>query len=77
MQAIGYRQVAEYLRGERPLVETIDLVKLRTRQLAKRQMTWFRRQANLEWLNLKPGNTKEEIAAHLAQAYLAKCERDL
>ena len=77
MQAIGYRQVAEYLRGERPLAETIDLVKLRTRQLAKRQMTWFRRQAQLEWINLTPQDSTDEIAARLAQAYLAKCGRDL
>ena len=42
MQAIGYRQVVEHLRGERSLAETIALVKLRTRQFAKRQRTWFR-----------------------------------
>ncbi len=42
MQAIGYRQVVEHLRGERPLAETIELVKTRTRQFAKRQLTWFR-----------------------------------
>ncbi len=41
MQAIGYRQVVEYLRDERSLTETIELVKSRTRQFAKRQLTWF------------------------------------
>ena len=41
-QAVGYREVFEHLRGQRELAETIDLVKLRTRQFAKRQMTWFR-----------------------------------
>jgi tRNA dimethylallyltransferase len=50
MQALGYRQVAEHLRGERGLGETIELVKIRTRQFAKRQLTWFRRQMRLEWL---------------------------
>ena len=39
MQAIGYRQVVEHLRGERGLAETIELVKIRTRQFAKRQLT--------------------------------------
>ena len=77
MQAIGYRQVAEYLRGERSLAETIDLVKLRTRQFAKRQMTWFRRQAQLEWVNLTPEDSSGKIAGHLAQAYLTKSQRDL
>jgi tRNA dimethylallyltransferase len=41
-QAVGYREVIEHLEGVRGLPETIDLVKLHTRQLAKRQMTWFR-----------------------------------
>ena len=52
MQAIGYRQVVGHLRGERPLPETIELVKIRTRQFAKRQMTWFRRQMQLDWIHL-------------------------
>ena len=47
MQAIGYRQVVEHLRGERALAETIELVKIRTRQFAKRQLTWFRRHGKL------------------------------
>src|ERR1017187_801259 len=54
MQAIGYRQVVEHLRGERSLPETIELVKIRTRQFAKRQLTWFRAQKTLEWIELKP-----------------------
>ena len=50
LQAIGYRQVAEHLRGERDLPATIALVKQKTRQYAKRQATWFRRQLNLQWV---------------------------
>ena len=66
MQAIGYRQVVEHLRGEqRSLTETIDLVKQRTRQFAKRQMTWFRGQFSLEWLHLEPNANAEEMAAEL------------
>jgi tRNA dimethylallyltransferase len=53
LQAIGYRQVMEHLRGERGLAETIELVKIRTRQFAKRQLTWFRRHARPQWLELK------------------------
>lgn len=60
MQAIGYRQVVEHLRGERPLLETIELVKIRTRQFAKRQLTWFRRHGNCRWIELKPEQTAEE-----------------
>ena len=53
MQAIGYRQVVEHLRGEHSLPETIELVKIKTRQFAKRQMTWFRRQLRLDWIALE------------------------
>jgi len=65
MQAIGYRQAVEFLRGERTLSETIALVKLRTRQLAKRQMTWFRRQCDLDWIHLDPLCRAEEVAEQL------------
>jgi len=53
LQALGYRQVVEHLRGERSLAETIELVKIRTRQYAKRQLTWFRRQMKLDWITLE------------------------
>jgi tRNA dimethylallyltransferase len=61
MQSIGYRQVVEHLRGERDLAGTVELVKIRTRQFAKRQLTWFRRYGNCEWVQLKPKETTEEI----------------
>jgi len=67
MQAIGYRQVVEYLRGERALPETIELVKSKTRQFAKRQMTWFRRQLNPEWLPLTPNAAADVMVALLSQ----------
>lgn len=41
-QAVGYREVLELLAGNLDLAATIELVKLRTRQFAKRQLTWFR-----------------------------------
>jgi tRNA dimethylallyltransferase len=65
MQAIGYRQVVEHLRGERGLAETIELVKIRTRQFAKRQLTWFRRHGNCEWIELKPGEPAAETLAKI------------
>jgi tRNA dimethylallyltransferase len=65
MQAIGYRQVVEYLRDEHSLTETIELVKSRTRQFAKRQLTWFRRHGNMVWIELKLGESVEEILPRL------------
>jgi tRNA dimethylallyltransferase len=62
MQAIGYRQVVEHLRGQRPLAETSELVKSRTRQFAKRQLTWFRRHGNCEWIELPQEELPEQLA---------------
>jgi tRNA dimethylallyltransferase len=67
MQAIGYRQVAEHLRGERPLAETVELVKSRTRQFAKRQLTWFRRQLDPEWIELKPDESLEKCVRKISE----------
>ena len=65
MQAIGYRQAVEHLRGERSLAETIELVKIRTRQFAKRQLTWFRPQKHAQWIELQPDVPSAAIAAGL------------
>jgi len=61
MQAIGYRQVVEHLRGDRSLPETIELVKIKTRQFAKRQITWFRKQLGLEWIEIKADVPASEV----------------
>lgn len=65
MQAIGYRQVEEHLRGERSLAETIELVKIKTRQYAKRQGTWFRKYAPAQWIELAPTDTVNAIVSRL------------
>jgi tRNA dimethylallyltransferase len=69
MQALGYRQVVEYLQGQRSLEETIELVKIRTRQFAKRQMTWLRRQLRLEWLEINANSSPAELADLLAKRF--------
>ena len=66
MQAIGYRQVVEHLRGERTLEATIELVKIRTRQFAKRQLTWFRKFAALEWVELNSRDSVEDAVSRIA-----------
>lgn len=67
MQAIGYRQVVEHLRGDRSLPETIELVKIKTRQFAKRQLTWFRKHANSKWIELHPGISPMKICDQLLE----------
>ena len=50
MQAIGYKEFASALRGEEPIAQAVAEVKLRSRQYAKRQLTWFRRTPDIRWL---------------------------
>ena len=50
MQAIGYKEFAAALRGEETMDQAVDQVKLRSRQYAKRQLTWFRRTSGLRWV---------------------------
>ena len=68
MQALGYRQVVEHLRGERDLAATIALVKQKTWQFARRQATWFRRYWPGEWVELKAEETPASVAERLAAA---------
>ncbi|MBC7911465.1 MAG: tRNA (adenosine(37)-N6)-dimethylallyltransferase MiaA [Pyrinomonadaceae bacterium] len=48
--AHGYRRAVEYLRGQRNLESAIEQTRLDVRHYAKRQLTWFRREAGVEWI---------------------------
>lgn len=50
MQAIGYKEFVSALRGQRTMDEAAAEVKLRSRQYAKRQLTWFRRDEHVRWI---------------------------
>ena len=49
--AHGYRRVVEYLNGERDLLSAIEQTRLDVRHYAKRQLTWFRREPGVEWVD--------------------------
>lgn len=51
MQGIGYKEVAEYLRGDLTKDEMVEKLKQETRHYAKRQLTWFRKNKEIIWLN--------------------------
>ena len=56
MRAIGVREIAGWLRGEWPREEALARGRLATRQYAKRQYTWFRRQPPAEWSRVETDN---------------------
>lgn len=50
MQVLGYRQLYAYITGDCSLDDAVSEIKKQTRNLAKRQLTWFRREREIEWL---------------------------
>ena len=56
-EATGYRELIAHVRGELPLEEAVERIKIATRQLARRQMKWFRRFPNVAWM---PGDQPVE-----------------
>jgi tRNA dimethylallyltransferase len=67
-QAVGYREALEHLQGLRDLPTTIELVKLRTRQFAKRQLTWYRSLSECRWISVGEPLNPAEIAEQIANA---------
>ena len=52
MQAIGYKEIIEYLDGKTSLSEAVDKIKRESRRYAKRQLTWFKRNEKIHWINI-------------------------
>ena len=71
MQGIGYKEILGYLNGEYDLQEAIRILKRDTRHFAKRQLTWFRRERDVIWLDKDILSTEQKledaIMTHLAQ----------
>jgi tRNA dimethylallyltransferase len=61
MQSLGYKQLAAHLAGEFTLEEAVEEIKKQTRRFAKRQLTWFRREEGIRWLDVETHGNAEEI----------------
>lgn len=68
MQGLGYKEILDYLAGEITLEEAVRRIKQGTRHFAKRQLTWFRREKDVIWLN-KPdyGYDEQKILAAIGR----------
>ncbi len=74
MQGLGYKEILAYLEGEYTLEEAIYILKRDTRHFAKRQLTWFKREKDVIWVN------KDEFAyddAKILEFMLAKIEQQI
>ncbi len=73
MRGLGYKEIVAHLRGELTLGEAIQILKRNTRRFAKRQLTWFRRDERIRWLDVEecggPAGAAREIVASVEQEY--------
>jgi len=72
MRAVGYRQVWEYLEGKMDKEQMIERGITITRQFAKRQMTWLRREEDALWIATEDNDIFEQ-AVHYLEPVLANC----
>ena len=72
-QAIGYKELIPYLRGEEPLALSAERLKIATHRYAKRQMTWFGAKDYVEWIDCG-GRKFEEIVNIAAECYNRRAE---
>lgn len=67
VKAIGYKELFPYLKGELPLEECIEKLKQETRRYAKRQITWFKRDKEINWLYPDKADSFEQLFEQAVQ----------
>lgn len=68
MQGLGYKEMLDYLDGKYPLDEAVRILKRDTRHFAKRQLTWFRRERDVLWINRQDHDySTEKILKHMTE----------
>ncbi len=65
LQTVGYQEVFSFIAGEIDEATMLELIQRHSRQYAKRQLTWFRKMAQCEWINLEENETPQQIAARI------------
>ena len=60
MQGLGYKEMLDYLDNKCSLEEAVEIIKRDTRHFAKRQITWFKRESNVTWIDKKEYDYNEE-----------------
>ncbi|RDV84769.1 tRNA (adenosine(37)-N6)-dimethylallyltransferase MiaA [Ammonifex thiophilus] len=67
MQGLGYKEIAAYLRGEISFEQAVYLIKRNTRRFAKRQLTWFRHDPRICWLDVAQYKGVEDLAEEIVR----------
>lgn len=69
LNSVGYKEVIQYLNGESDLETCVSEVKKNSRRYAKRQLTWFRADADIQWYTVDPEHPISEIASKIHGKY--------
>ena len=69
MQGIGYKEVIDYLNGRTSLEECIDIIKRDTRHFAKRQLTWFKREKVVTYIDKDEFGTEDKCLKEMLRVY--------
>lgn len=77
MQGLGYKEMLDYLNGISTLEEAVDILKRNTRHFAKRQMTWFRREKEVTWVDKTSFEDKDALLRFLTEDYEMEIGRKL
>lgn len=72
MQGLGYKEIISYLNGECSLEEAVYILKRDTRHFAKRQLTWFRREKEVTWIDRTSFSSEEEILEYMLNRLFQK-----
>lgn len=72
MKGIGYKEIIRYLKGEISYDEAIYLIKKGSRNYAKRQLTWFRKDERVIWIDKDNFSSEDEIIQHIYNDYLKR-----
>ena len=65
MKGIGYKEIIMYLEGDISLDESIEKIKQGSRNYAKRQLTWFRRDNRIKWVDIDQFNNIEDLSQYI------------
>ena len=65
MQALGYKEIVQYLESELSLEEALFILKRDSRHYAKRQLTWFRRDERIKWFNVDDYQERDDLVKNI------------
>ncbi|MBO4834561.1 MAG: tRNA (adenosine(37)-N6)-dimethylallyltransferase MiaA [Lachnospiraceae bacterium] len=72
MQGLGYKEMVPYVKGNMTMEAAIDLLKKNTRHFAKRQITWFKREKDVIWIDLETYASTEDALEYMVQVVKEK-----